>query len=313
MFGSFIVDLLATLSIVGIYPRFIEPRRLKVTELALPLGPPLTIVHISDLHFHSKVSSKFLRKITRKVRRAKPDLVLFTGDFLCYSRLEDEERLIRFLNTLEAPLGCFCTLGNHDYAAYVSRNREGNYDVLRPAPPLFGLFRGLRSLFLRTPKGASVTAAASGVALHEKLTELLKKTPFTLLENTTVTLPCGLNIVGLGDFGLGRCRPETAFAGYQKNLPGIVLSHNPDSAPHLLDFPGELILSGHSHGGQIHFPPPFHKISQKLTRLENPDLARGLIRKRDKLIYVTRGLGCHKPFRFRSPPEIVVIRSSKDA
>lgn len=316
---SLIVDLLAVSSIVGIWPRFIEPRLLKTTELTWELGKGashlagLKIIHLSDLHFHEKVPQFFLDKIIRRISRLKPDLILFTGDFLCYSNLENSERLTQFLCRLEAPLGSFCIFGNHDYAQYVTLNSQGVYDVLPPPNPLVGVFRGLRTLLSSSKTGTQVSEKVLSIPLNKDLCTLLHSTPFTLLENTTVSLPVGLNVSGLGDIALGRCRPQTAFAGYNPQLPGIILSHNPDSVPFLLDYPGDWILAGHTHGEQIHLPWPKwgRKISQKLARLENSAYTRGLFQVGNKKLYVSRGLGCHKPFRLFSPPEVTLIRALK--
>lgn len=314
--GSFAVDTACALSLVGLWPRFIEPKCLVTTYLDLSIEklPSLKILHISDLHFHKGTSRRFLDKIIKRVKKEKCDLILFTGDFLCYSRLEKPALLKSFLQQLQAPLGCFCTFGNHDYASYVSRNRQGNYTILKPVNPLTGFFRGLKNFFESTQKG-EITNEAKSVAMHDTLCTLLKETPFQLLENTTLTLPIGLNLVGLGDYALGRCLPEIAFASYKKEFPGIVLSHNPDTTSLLLNHPGDLILCGHSHGEQIHFPyPPFlRKLSQKLTRLENPNHSRGHYRIGDKNLYVNRGLGCHKPLRLFSPPELLVLNINRRA
>jgi predicted MPP superfamily phosphohydrolase len=319
--GSGLIDVFCTCSIIGIYPRFIEPKLLAITNLSLPVASPkldgFKIVQLSDLHFHKKVSSRFLKRISAKIKKIKPDLIVFTGDFICYSRLEDKERLFQFLNSFEAPYGCFCTFGNHDYASYVSRNSQGDYDVLQPANPVTGLMRGLRTIFEKSKpmRTGHVLPKARVVSLHQELNQLLDKTPFRLLENACHTLPIGLNIVGLGDYALNRFTPDLAFEGYNKNFPGLILSHNPDTAPLLVNYPGELILSGHSHGEQIHFPGPkfLRNISQRLTRLENPHLARGKKQLQNKTLYVNRGLGCHKAIRLFSIPEITVItlRSAK--
>lgn len=317
---SLVVDILSSVSVVGIWGRFIEPKMLSISHIPWKLKPSqahldgLKIVHLSDLHFHRGVSQKFLDKIVRRVCRQRPDLILFTGDFICYSLLEDEPRLKAFLERLNAPLGCYCIFGNHDYDKYVSRNQAGVYDVIPPPNPLRGFLRGLWTILapLQT-EGYHVSDEVLSIEPHEKLCALLSETPFTLLENATVTLPIGLNISGLGDMALGRCRPETAFAGYNREYPGIILSHNPDSFPRLGPFPGDWILSGHTHGEQIHFPWPkwANRISQKLARLENKEYTRGLFAVEDKKLYVNRGLGCHKPFRFCSIPEITVIRAKK--
>jgi uncharacterized protein len=271
----------------------------------------LKIIHLSDLHFHQGISQKFLDKIIYKVTALKPDLILFTGDFICYSRLEESERLARFLSHLEAPLGSFCVFGNHDYAEYVTLNREGIYEQLSPPNPLTGLFRGIRTLCSKQKTGSRISEMALTIAFHTGLCALLQKTPFKLLENMTVTLPIGLNLSGLGDLALGRCRPQTAFHGYNTQFPGIVLSHNPDTFPLLLNFPGDWILSGHTHGEQIHIPWPKwgRRISQKLARLENSEYTRGMFTVGEKKLYVNRGLGCHKPFRLFSPPEVCFIQT----
>ncbi len=316
---SFIVDCIAVCTLVGIWPRFIAPRRVKTTVLTWKVKDSaahldgLKILHMSDLHFHERMPQKFLDKIVRRANRLKPDLILFTGDFICYSHLEETDRLLTFLSRLRAPLGCYCSLGNHDYAQYVSLNSSGKYDLLPPPKPLTGLYRGLKTLFSSKKIAQGVSERALSIPMHEELYSLLRKSPFTLLENSTVTLPIGLNLTGLGDFALGRCRPETAFSGYNRQFPGLILSHNPDTFPLLANYPGDWILAGHTHGEQIHLPWPKwgRKLTRKLAQLENEAYTRGLVRVGEKSCYVSRGLGCHKPIRLFSPPELCLIQVEK--
>lgn len=308
--GSLVVDSISILSLIGIWPRYIEPKLLSTTYLNISDLTPkaLTIVHLTDLHFHKGVSNKFLNKVTKKVNAEKPDLILFTGDFICCANLEEETRLAAFLNSLKAKMGHFCTFGNHDYDKYVTRARSGDYILSKPINPLVGFLRGLLTLFEKQKIG-KVSPDVFHVKEHEKLISLLKKTPFTILENTSVTLPIGLNLVGLGDYALGRFRPDIAFKDYDHSYPGIVLSHNPDTFPSLVNYPGELVLCGHTHGEQVHFPlKSLRPLSQKLTRIENPDLTRGFYEREGKKLYVNRGIGCHKPLRLFSKPEILVIK-----
>ncbi len=316
---SLLVDFLSLASVVGIWPRFVEPRMLCTTELTWPLSPEkshlkgLTIVHLTDLHFHRKISQRFLDKVARRVASHRPDLILFSGDFICYSELESGERLKNFLNRLEAPLGSYCIFGNHDYSQYVSRGPEGIYDLIAPPNPMRGVWLGLKTIFSSPSTGTGVSDRVLSIETHSELAALLKQTPFTLLDNATVTLPIGLNLTGLGDLALGRCHPERAYKGYDPRFPGLVLSHNPDTFPRLLDYPGDWIFSGHTHGEQIHLPWPAwaRRVSQKLARLEHRAYTRGLFRVGDKRLYVNRGLGCHKPFRFCSPPEILVLKTEE--
>ncbi|MCH9611420.1 MAG: UDP-2,3-diacylglucosamine pyrophosphatase LpxG [Chlamydiales bacterium] len=308
------IDIVSSLSILGIWPRFIEPKLVRTTTLDWKLPEQqrhldgLKIVQFSDLHFHPKVSDKFLDRVARRILRQKPDIILFTGDFICYSSLEQQERLKSFLNRLQAPLGCFCSFGNHDYANYVSRNSHGLYDVRRPINPVVGICTAVWTIIRTKPEIFHITNDAASTPLHDPLCSLLRQTAFTLLENMTVTLPIGLNVTGLGEYAVGRCRPETAFAGYEKGKPGLVLSHNPDTFPHLRDYPGDWIFCGHTHGEQIHLPF-LRPLSRKLARLENPLYTRGLFQERGKKLYVSRGIGSPVPFRFCSAPEVVVVRA----
>ncbi|MCH9609642.1 MAG: UDP-2,3-diacylglucosamine pyrophosphatase LpxG [Chlamydiales bacterium] len=310
---SLAFDLISICSIIGIWPRYIEPSILKTTRLDWPLEKNerhlngLTVVQISDLHFNRATSERFLNKIVRRTMRQKPDLILFTGDFICHSRLEDGERLKTFLCKLQAPLGCYCTLGNHDYNQYISLSREGIYDVVSRPNPLNAICHGIRILFSKQSIQYKVSDKARSCLPSPPLLELLDKTPFTLLENATITLPIGLNITGLGEYSTARCRPKTAFAGFDKRYPGIALSHNPDTFEELSTYPAKWTLCGHTHGEQIHLP--FCRfLSRKLARLQYPNYTRGLFEKENKKLYVSRGVGAPKPFRFCSPPEIVVIK-----
>lgn len=318
--GSLFIDSLCALSGIGIWPRFIEPRLLLTTHLTWKLPTVhshldgLKIVQFSDLHFNSTVSSGRLKQISETIRSLHPDILLFTGDFICYSQMESSERLGHFLSELSATLGCFCIFGNHDYASYVSRTSLGNYDILEPINPVAGFVKGIRTLFQRQIRSGQISNRVKSISLHEELCQTLQKTSFQILENKTTTLPIGLNIVGLGDYSLGRFLPHLAFQNYEKDYPGIVLSHNPDTLSKLTIYPGNWVFCGHTHGEQIHlpFPSTLRNVSRKLTRLEDIRYTRGLYHIGEKTIYVNRGIGCHKPLRFCSPPEILFVTLKKE-
>ncbi len=73
----------------------------------------LSILHISDLHFHGTPDRRYFDYLFDHLTEWEPDLVVFTGDLL------DEQRLTDWLPTtlgrLDAPLGRFFILGNHDW------------------------------------------------------------------------------------------------------------------------------------------------------------------------------------------------------
>ena len=97
-----------------------------------------------------------------------------------------------------------------------------------------------------------------------------------------------------------------AFSGLKTNTPTILLSHQPT----VLDFEQtkdvSLILSGHTHGGQLNFP-----LLGAPARLFTKDLryARGLFRRGETQLYVSTGTGViGLPLRLGVRPEIAVLR-----
>lgn len=95
------------------YPR--EERRLEVDGLPAELAG-LTIVQLSDLHMGRFFGERRLSLLVARAREAKPDLVVVTGDIV-----DDSARFApaaaRLLASIEAPLGVFACLGNHDHHA----------------------------------------------------------------------------------------------------------------------------------------------------------------------------------------------------
>lgn len=298
------------LSIVGIWPRFIEHKLLSTTRLNLKIPnlskdlKGLKIVQFSDLHLHSQVSDSFLQKIKRKIEAFQPDIILFTGDFLCFALLRDLERLQKFFSSFHAPYGCYTILGNHDYAEFVSINKKGEYDILDAST---GSFSQIFKRFLTTTTLArKTTERAKAVKHNEVLENLLQKTPFKLLKNESTLVPIKnsfINITGLEEYSTGRCDPTKAFLNFNKHYPGLVMAHNPDNIPSLLKFPGEVILCGHTHGGQVNLP----WLWKKFTLMENPKLKRGLFRMNNKWAYVNRGVGSIMQFRWFSVPELLLL------
>lgn len=310
-FANLCWDAWCCLSLVGIWPRFIEPKLISTSHLALKIDhlpndlKGLKILQFSDLHLHPKVSQSFLNKASDKILALKPDIILFTGDFLCFALPEDLERLETFFKNLYAPHGCYAILGNHDYSEFVSINSEtGEYDTLSSS--VGSLMRILKRLWTTTKLAFKTTQRAKAVIPNENLEKLLKNTPFRLLKNETIQIPIKnsfLNLSGLEEYVTGRCDPIKTLEKFNPNYPGITMIHNPDALPYLLNFPADLFLAGHTHGGQVNLP----WLWKKFTLMENPELKKGLVRFRDRWIYINRGIGSVIPFRWFAVPEILLI------
>lgn len=94
---------------------------------------------------------------------------------------------------------------------------------------------------------------------------------------------------------------DAALAGVDRNLPVVLLAHQPKQIPQAVAAGVDLQISGHTHGGQIW---PFHL----LVRLDQPVVA-GLSRHGERTrLYTSRGTGFWgPPFRVFAPSEITVL------
>ncbi len=143
----------------------------------------------------------------------------------------------------------------------------------------------------------------------ELTTRALRKNRIVVLDNLNTTLHRGsdtLQLAGIDDWSWAAANWSKAFAGLRPNAPTILLSHQPG----VLDFPEtrsmSLILSGHTHGGQIDLP-----LIGSPARFATKDLkyARGLFKVGNTQLYVSSGTGViGLPLRFGVRPEIAVLR-----
>lgn len=301
-------------SVIGIWPRFIEPNLVETSNLEHSIDnlpsqlDGLKIVQISDLHLNPSVPNFFLKKIIRKIKLLKPDLLFFTGDFICQSMLDDEVRMEYFFNQLEARYGCYAIFGNHDYEKCLSINSEGDYDVIDNQKS--SLLRGFKRLFTEVAVTGKLSKQASEVDVHAQLLKVLGRTSLQVLHNETRQVAVNgssLNVCGLGEYMAGRCLPEQAFQKYDEKYPGVVLTHNPDTIAMLQSFPGEIVLCGHTHGCQVNLPWMW----KKFTKLEDMSLSKGFFERHNKWIYVNRGLGSVLKFRWFARPEILNLTLRK--
>jgi predicted MPP superfamily phosphohydrolase len=261
------------------------------------------------LHWNGQFSPYLQRKLIRKINALKADLIVFTGDFICRSKLENEEGLRDTLNALDAPLGCFAVFGNHDYERFVTVNEKGDYDVETPSFES-NIIKGFRRLFQPVKLTGRIKEEALAVNQHVPLTLLLKGTPFQILHNKTVLVPykgSWFNISGLGEYSVGKFDPNKTFCNFDDRYPGLVLSHNPDTLEVLKKYPGNIILSGHTHGGQVNIPGFW----SRFTLIENLHFKRGLKKVGTKWAYINRGISAVMNFRWFAMPELTLLTLHK--
>jgi predicted MPP superfamily phosphohydrolase len=143
----------------------------------------------------------------------------------------------------------------------------------------------------------------------KEISEHLRSLHVRVLENESVRINDTINLAGITDLigrRMGLLKPDLkkALLHVNKELPTVLLSHQPKFTKELKDEPIDLILSGHTHGGQIF---PFGL----LVLLDQPYL-RGLYQHSKKTqIFVSSGAGYWgPPVRVISPSEIVSITLS---
>jgi hypothetical protein len=227
----------------------------------------MKIVQISDFHFEEYTEAAFLDAIVRKVNAVAPDLVVLSGDFVSNKPLPRHFSVRFGYQCAEHLSRLTCPLR---YAIL------GNHDCL-------------------------VGSHAITDALHTHGIPVLANSFVPLERNGQRIWLAGIKDVLEEKPDLGAALP----AGRSEREPVILLAHEPDFADYAVGRHVDLVLSGHTHGGQILLP--------LLPPLLLPDMGRkyvhGLFRMGNGMqLYVNRGIGAVTlPFRFRCRPEITVI------
>jgi predicted MPP superfamily phosphohydrolase len=115
---------------------------------------------------------------------------------------------------------------------------------------------------------------------------------------------------GVDDLNNGQPDLDAALRDAPQNAPLVLLSHNPDIWLDPRSRRADLILSGHTHGGQLRLPllGAWYRQGTHLPR----EKAAGWFCEGKTAMYVTRGLGESFPYRFGAPPQAALIRLVRD-
>lgn len=140
-----------------------------------------------------------------------------------------------------------------------------------------------------------------------KLKQLLNENGCkTLINENDVLWSNGrkINIIGIDDFSTKRSNVNKSYNGLSNGY-NLVLTHDPNVVLNMKDVPYNYLLSGHLHGGQIHWPKPYHLI--KMGKIVSLNMIKGLHEFEGKSFYISEGLGqTGVNIRFGSRPEITL-------
>ena len=267
------------------YAYFVEPQQLVVTRAEVPvprLDPGLVglrIVCLSDIHAGSNGADREkLRRVVESVNAEDADLVVMLGDYLSrpskasQSLLMEPKDIVAGLEGMRAKYGVYLVKGNHDVGPesdeLMNRFAAAGYNVLN---------------------GKVAVIDVNGTPL--RLLGLRDHQQITIWRNYS-----------------DDARALLAPTEGKGNV--IVLQHSPDILPIITGPYGisndlRLMLSGHTHGGQVWLPVIGAPI---VSSANGQKYRRGLITDSVIPIYITTGIGTSiLPFRFMVPPEIAVI------
>lgn len=250
------------------YSREIETQTLEIRKESLSSNKiPTTfhnkkIIQFSDTHLGFHFSSKDFKKLAAEINKRKPDIIVFTGDLIDDPKQLQDGNLVPIIDALRA---LEAPLGK--YWIY------GNHD--------------------------------HGGYGTEIVLDIMEKGGFTLLQNNHVEINeqnGSIIIAGIDDLMLGKPDIRTALADADPDLFTILLAHEPDFADETVNYPVDVQLSGHSHGGQVRFPI----IGHLYTPLYAEKYVLGKYILRDKLeLFVNAGIGTTRvPYRLFCKPEI---------
>lgn len=255
------------------YTRFIEPKMITVKEYKIEttLIPDslhgAKIVHISDIHYGTSIDIKGLNKIVNKINELKPDIIFFTGDLIDKSVSINDETKTNIIETLKR-----LDSTTYKYAIYGDEDLNNEFFV-----------------------------------------DIIKESQFTLLNNEATLLyykdNTPIEIVGFTNNDETNYTILTNFIDEidTTNYYKIVLSHKPDTIDNFINYNPNLVLSGHTLGGEINIIKPLFlnegskKHYKDYKKVFNTDF------------YISNGLGTSSLYaRFNNKPSFNLYRIYKN-
>jgi uncharacterized protein len=243
----------------------------------------LRIAQLSDIHIGDYMPPHEIARAVAMANDLQPDISFVTGDFVS-GEGDPLDVCITELSRLRAPLGVWGCNGNHEIYAGVEGDAE----------------RLFREKGMRLLRAANAVVEFNGGRFNLLGVDYQRD-----------------HMVSGGGTGPMLAEIEHLI---RRDMPNILLSHNPNSFHRAADLGVELSLAGHTHGGQIKFEIVDHSVSP--ARLISPFVAglyrlpmnghAGAASARNGLpkaaLYVNRGLGTFGfPVRIGVPPEITVL------
>ena len=265
----------------SLYAHLIEPFILITKQVEIKntsFQTPIKIAFVDDMQAGKHKKTDWIEKIANEIMATEPDLVIFGGDLIDNEGVfEDESIYLEPLKKVAEKYPSFYVFGNHEYGL-------GQMDL-------------------------SKRHLGTGDKTKE-LMDQMKKNNITLLKNNLYCLKINkqdLCLFGIDDIYVGK-KDYSELKNLPENHPLIFIAHNPDGIlgyPEIFKKP-DLVLAGHTHGGQVYLPiiGPIGSVDLILPK----KFYRGLNYWKNTPIYTSVGAGeSGGQIRFLSIPEIVLV------
>jgi len=271
----FLIILIFILVGLLLWSRFISTKGLEVREYGVTNEKipsafnGFKIVQLSDLHYGRTVDDKKLEEIAARINELKPDLIVFTGDLVDKDIKITDKKLASikaFLTSLDSKIGKYAVKGNHDYSNKLFEN-------------------------IMTDSGFKTLTNESDLIYYQENTPII----ISGFASSIKTIPDYDNV--FTNLNL----TEEELNTYYK----ILLVHEPDQLLKLDDKNFDLVLSGHSHNGQVRLPifGAIIKTNGAKTYYES------YYKVDDTDLYISGGVGCSVlNFRFMNKPSFNFYR-----
>ena len=309
------------------YAYAVEPLRIELEQRTIRVANAqgripaagLRILHLSDSHFKGGQARERekIERIRRLTAGIEYDLLIHTGDFIHMDG--GLQNALDLLAVVPAPrLGAYGVLGNHDYAHYAMQAALPRMwksfvigEMAHGRPAWTRLLR--LPWFIKYVRNTPLDGRRTGHNDSCGLLQTLESTGMTILHNRGVHLfdpqnDLDLYLAGVEDVCEASPHLDSALdraAAASAHSPVLLLSHNPDILvdPRMADV--DVMLAGHTHGGQLVLPlwGPAHTQSQYLPRHE----VAGYFRRGRTHVYISRGLGEGIPLRWHARPQIALL------
>lgn len=230
------------------------------------------IVLIADLHYGVSVDDEEFMRVCNEISDKKPDIVALCGDITDENTTKEKmQTAFNILSTIDSKYGIFYVYGNHDRQLY---NTHKEYT-------------------------------------QEELSQYIEKCGITILKDQVYSVNEEFTIIGREDKAYGRSKKtaerksmSTLMEGVNKDSFVLVMDHQPDEYEENEKNGTDLLISGHTHGGQI-WPA---NVLFKIVKFDDGVYGETVGNNGKFRAIVTSGIaGWGYPVKTASPAEYVVI------